>query len=56
MNMVLYIPHCMHHLNLLKYAIKIFLYKTFARTTTFANRERHAKMQPTRGWMQEEYA
>ncbi len=27
----------MHHLNLLQYAIKRFLYKTFARNTTFAN-------------------
>ena len=46
----------MHHLNLLKYAINIFLYKAFVRTTSFTNKERHAKMQPTRGWMQEEYA
>jgi hypothetical protein len=41
---------------LLTYAIKRFLYKTFARTTTFANKYFHAKMQPTRGWMLEEYA
>ena len=46
----------MHHLKLLKYAIRSFLLKIFARTTTFANKEFHAKMQPTRGWMQEEYA
>ena len=38
----------MHHLKLLKYAIRSFLSKTFARTTIFANKEFHAKMQPTK--------
>jgi hypothetical protein len=33
---------------MLTYAIKIFLYKTFARTATFAKRYYHAKSQPTR--------
>jgi hypothetical protein len=33
---------------MLTYAIKRFLYKTFARTATFVNRYYHAKSQPTR--------
>jgi len=50
--MILYDPP----LNLITFAIRKFLYKTFARTATFANKEINAKMQPTRGWMLEEYA
>ena len=30
--------------------------KNFARNTTFANKEFHAMMQPTRGWKQNIYA
>ena len=35
---------------------EVLFKRTFARTTNFANKEFHAKMQPTRGWMLYEYA
>jgi len=37
---------------LLTHEIKRFLNKIFARNATIANKELHAKRQPTRGWMQ----
>jgi hypothetical protein len=41
---------------MLTYTIMRFLYKTFARTTTFANKYYHAKNEPTRVGMLEKYA
>jgi hypothetical protein len=41
---------------MLTYTIKRLLYKTFARTTTFANKYYHAKIQPTKVGMLEKYA
>ena len=32
---------------------KDVFFRNFARNTTFANKQIHAKMQPTRGWMLE---
>jgi hypothetical protein len=55
--MILYIPHYMQSSQITHILNKdFFLYKTFSQTTTFANKQFHAKIQPTRGWMLEEYA
>ena len=46
----------MHYLNLAHHSNKDVYTKKFARNTRFANKEFHAKKQPTRGWRQDKYA